>query len=75
MCLLLQLDVGIVAERQRMMEEWKEWYQTKEDWLQWHRAGLEKLLGSRLQEGEYTVEEVESENIVSTTEEILKINA
>jgi hypothetical protein len=55
-----------------MTEEWKEWYQTKEEWLQWHRAGLERLLGTRLQEGEYTVEEVETETTLSTTEEVLK---
>ena len=55
-----------------MMEEWKEWYSTKEEWLAWHTAGLEQLLGARLQEGEYTLEEVETEQVLSTTEEVLK---
>lgn len=57
------------------MEVWKDWYQTKEDWLHWHRAGLDILLGSCLQKDEYTVEDVETENIVSTMEETLKNNA
>ncbi|CAK0783331.1 hypothetical protein CVIRNUC_006530 [Coccomyxa viridis] len=70
--LLQETDVAIVAERQRMKEEWQEWYQTKEDWLHWHQAGLERLLGERLQEGEYTTEEVTVETIVSSTEEVLK---
>ncbi len=58
-----QTDVAIVAERQRMMEEWKEWYSTKEDWMAWHAAGLAQLLGPRLQEGDFTLEEVETEQV------------
>jgi hypothetical protein len=69
---VLQTDVAIVAERQRMREEWQEWYQTKEDWLHWHQAGLERLLGDRLLEGEYTTEEVTVETVVSSIEEVLK---
>ena len=34
--------------------------------------GLQRLLGDRLLEGEYTVEEVETETTVSTVEEVLK---
>ena len=34
--MLVQTDVAIVAERQRMMEEWREWYDTKREWLEWH---------------------------------------
>lgn len=68
----LQTDVAIVAERQRMKEEWQEWYQTKEDWLSWHQAKLEDLLGERLEEGEYTTEEVTVETVIANTEEILK---
>ena len=68
----LQTDVAIVAERQRMKEEWQEWYQTKEDWLSWHQAKLEALLGKRLEEGEYTTEEVTVETVIANTEEILK---
>ena len=68
----MQTDVAIVAERQRMKEEWQEWYQTKEDWLNWHQPGLERLLGDRLLEGEFTTEEVTVETVVFNTEEILK---
>lgn len=68
----LQTDVAIVAERQRMKEEWQEWYQTKDEWLQWHQAGLERLLGERLEEGEYTTEEVTVETVISNIEEVLK---
>lgn len=55
-----------------MKEEWQEWYQTKEDWLNWHQPGLERLLGDRLLEGEFTTEEVTVETVVFNTEEILK---
>ena len=48
-CWAAQTDVAIVAERQRMMEEWKEWYSTKEEWMAWHQEGLAQLLGSELQ--------------------------
>lgn len=68
----VQTDVAIVAERQRMMEEWKEWYDTKREWLEWHTQGLQRLLGDRLNESDYTVEEVETETTLSTTEEVLK---
>jgi len=68
----VQTDVAIVAERQRMMEEWKEWYDTKREWLEWHTQGLQRLLGDRLIESDYTVEEVETEATLSTTEEVLK---
>ncbi|BDA47339.1 Eukaryotic translation initiation factor 3 subunit B [Coccomyxa sp. Obi] len=70
--ILEETDVAIVAERQRMMEEWREWYDTKREWLEWHTAGLQRLLGDRLLEGDYTVEEVETETTVSTVEEVLK---
>ena len=68
----LQTDVAIVAERQRMKEEWQEWYQTKEDWLRDNQAAMERLLGDRLQEGEYYTEEVTVETVISNIEEILK---
>ncbi len=68
----LQTDVAIVAERQRMMEEWQEWYQTKEEWLHENQVGLAKLLGERLEEGEYTTEEVTVETVISNIEEVLK---
>ena len=32
-----------------MMEEWKEWYSTKEEWMAWHQEGLAQLLGAELQ--------------------------
>ncbi len=68
----VQTDVAIVAERQRMMEEWKEWYDTKREWLEWHTQGLNQLLGDRLTEGDFTVEEVETELTIGTAEEIIK---
>lgn len=55
-----------------MMEEWKEWYSTKEEWMAWYQEGLQQLLGAELQEGEYSVEEVETETVLSTTEQVLK---
>ena len=70
--MVVQTDVAIVAERQRMMEEWKEWYDTKREWLEWHTQGLNQLLGDRLVEGNFTVEEVETEITLSTAEEIIK---
>lgn len=70
--LLVQTDVAIVAERQRMMEEWKEWYDTKREWLEWHTQGLQQLLGDRQDQGGFKLEEVETEMTISTAEEVIK---
>ena len=43
-----QLDTGIMAERQRLMDEWEEWYKGKAEWLAWAKAeGAAELLGER----------------------------
>lgn len=68
-----QLDTGIMAERQRLMDEWEEWYKTKAEWLAWAAEGRAKLLGPRAEEGEYTVEQVEVEEVVGKPlKEVLK---
>lgn len=68
-----QLDTGIMAERQRLMDEWEEWYKSKAEWMAWAKAGAAELLGSRLEEGPFTVEEVEvEETLGKPVEEVLK---
>ena len=57
----MQADTEIIAERHRLEDEWMRWYASKQEWLAWIEAGRKELLGDKLQEGEYTVEEVEAE--------------
>lgn len=57
----VQADTEIIAERSRLMDEWKTWYDSKQDWLEWIEAGRKALLGERGIEGEYTLKEVEAE--------------
>lgn len=68
-----QLDTGIMAERQRLMDEWEEWYKGKAEWLAWAAEGAAKLLGKRAAELPFTVEEVEvEETLGKPVEEVLK---
>ena len=68
-----QLDTGIMAERQRLMDEWEEWYKGKAEWLAWAAEGAAKLLGERAGELPFTVEEVEvEETLGKPVEEVLK---
>lgn len=68
-----QLDTGIMAERQRLMDEWEEWYKGKAEWLAWAAEGAAKLLGERAAELPFTVEEVEvEETLGKPVEEVLK---
>ena len=69
---LLQADTEIIAERTKLMEEWKSWYQSKKQWLDWFEAGREDLLGDGAREGEYTVEEVIAEVPLGAQEEVLR---
>ena len=57
----MQADTEIIAERNRLEDEWMRWYASKQEWLAWIEDGRKELLGDKLQEGEYTVEEVEAE--------------
>jgi hypothetical protein len=55
------------------MEEWKSWYESKQQWLEWYENGRAELLGDKLKEGEYTVEEVKAEvPLGAPQEEILR---
>ena len=55
-----------------MLDEWKEWYSTKQEWLTWHTDGLAELCGAAAEEGEYKLEEVEIEETVANTEEVIR---
>lgn len=44
-----------------MEEEWKTWFAAKAQWLEWVEKGRTELLGDKLEEGEFTVEEAETE--------------
>jgi hypothetical protein len=69
-----QLDTGIMAERQRLMDEWEEWCKGKAEWLAWAAEGRAKLLGEREAEGPFIVEEVEvEETLGKPAEEVLKV--
>ena len=62
-----------MAERQRLMDEWEEWYKAKAEWLAWAAEGVAKLLGARAAELPFTVEEVEvEETLGKPVEETLK---
>ncbi len=70
----MQADTEIIAERSRLEEEWKRWYESKKEWLAWQSEGRKELLGDRIKEGEYTVQEVEAEVPMGPPqEEILKL--
>ncbi|KAK9836110.1 hypothetical protein WJX81_002073 [Elliptochloris bilobata] len=71
--LLDELDTGIMAERQRLMDEWEEWYKGKAEWLAWAAEGASKVLGARAAELPFTVEDVEVEEMFGKpVEEVLK---
>ena len=71
---LLQADTEIIQERQRLQDEWNQWKESKADWLAWFEQGRRELLGELLQEGEYTVEEVEEEvPLGPTVEELVRL--
>ena len=56
-----QADTEIIAARDRLEDEWRRWYEGKKEWIDWLEQGRKELLGDRLQEGEYSVDEVEAE--------------
>jgi len=69
----LQADTEIIAERTKLMEEWKSWFESKQQWLEWYETGRAELLGDKLKEGEYSVEEVKAEvPLGAPQEEILR---
>ena len=57
----LQADTEIIAERSRLQDDWKSWFEAKAQWLEWIETSQKELLGDNLREGDYTVEEVEAE--------------
>ena len=72
--MFVQADTEIIAERSRLQEEWKTWFDAKASWLEWIETGRTEVLGDKLKEGEYTVEEVEAEVPMGPPqEEIIKL--
>lgn len=69
----LQADTEIIAERNRLISDWKAWYESKQEWIQMIEAGRRALLGDRAEEGEFVVQEVEAEvPIGMPTEDIVR---
>ncbi len=44
----MQTDVDLLAERQRMMDEWKAWVASKEEWVEQNNEGVAAILGDAL---------------------------
>ena len=44
----VQTDVDLLAERQRMMDEWKAWVASKKDWVMQNQDGIAAILGDAL---------------------------
>ncbi|KAK9824494.1 hypothetical protein WJX72_010811 [[Myrmecia] bisecta] len=69
--LALESDAGLVAMRKKLMKDWEDWLESKREWIEQNEATRRAILGDRLQEGEFTVEQVEVEDKLGTTEELI----
>ena len=67
-----QTDTQIVADRQRLLDEWKEWYASKQAWLEKNAAGRAELLGESEAEGAYEITEAEVEELIGVEETVLR---
>lgn len=75
MCMpAVQTDTQIVADRQRLLDEWQAWYVGKQEFLEHLSAGRAKLLHDEGAEGTYVITEAEVEELVGVEETVLRSN-
>mmetsp|Transcript_39693 Transcript_39693/g.112613 ORF Transcript_39693/g.112613 Transcript_39693/m.112613 type:complete len:705 (-) Transcript_39693:127-2241(-) len=67
--LLMEADQEVIDKRRALMEEWKEWKESKKRWLEEIEPVRKQILGSNYELGEYTVNLVEEEVILDVKEE------
>lgn len=72
--LLAAVDSEYLAERERLLTEWKKWQESKAAWVREQHEGIKALLGSKWREPEeeYVVEEVEVSAIVDVKETVVQ---
>lgn len=73
--LLAAADSEVVAERERLAAEWRDWLATKAAWVAEQREGEKALLGARWREeaSQYVLQEVEVAAVVDMKEEPVKL--
>ena len=72
--LLAAADSEFLAERERIMNAWREWRAAKDSWVEGQNKGIAELFGARWKdpETEYHVEKVEVTAVVDVKEEPAK---
>jgi translation initiation factor 3 subunit B len=70
--LLAEADTAIVAERQAVLAGWREWVAGSRAYAEELAAQRAAILGDRASEGAYRTEEVEVEEVVGVSEEVVK---
>jgi hypothetical protein len=68
-----QADVDLLAEREKLLDAWREWQSGRAAWVEEAQQGRLALLSARYDvlalEGDFTVEEVEVEETIEVKEE------
>lgn len=73
--MLMQADTEFLAEREKLMADWRAWHESRKAWAEQQRQFFIKSMGDRYQpeESEYVVEEVEVTETVDVKEEPAKL--
>lgn len=61
-----------MAERQRLLDDWKDWYASKQAWLKKMAEGRAEILGEAAAEQAYVLTDTEIEELVGVEETVLK---
>lgn len=69
--LLAAVDSELLAEREKMLNEWNAWKESRQEWAKQQYEGIKQILGSKwvAPEEEYIVQEVEVSAIVDVREQ------
>lgn len=72
--LLLSADAEFLAEREREMNNWREWLESRKEWIEQERKDVEALLGPEklARMNDYEVVKAEVSVVVDTKEEVIK---
>ena len=68
----MQTDTQIMADRQRLADEWRAWLESKQEYIDELAAGRRKIMGDALEEQPYSIIEAEVEEILGVEEVVIR---
>ena len=72
MCCGMQTDTQIMADRQRLADEWHAWLDSKQAYIEELAAGRQKIMGEALEEQPYSIIEAEVEEVLGVEETVIR---